>query len=85
MPTDPARIQLVGRDGCFMMDGVRVRAAPGWHEEQGSLADEADRGVRTPLAGEGARREVLGCCAPEHFELVASLPVAVVMPDGGDS
>lgn len=73
-------VQLVGPDGCFVLHGLRVRAAPGWHLETGSLADEAARGVRTPLAGQSGKRDVLACCSRNLHRFVESLPVAELRP-----
>ena len=73
-------IQLVGPDGCFVLRGLRVRAAPGWHEKPGSLANEAARGVKTPLAGQSGLRDVLECCGKELRPFVESLPIAELRP-----
>ena len=73
-------IQLVNPDGCFVLRGLRVRAAPGWHKEPGSLACEAATAVQTPLAGEAARDDCLACCGSKLREFVESLPDAELRP-----
>lgn len=51
------RVQFIGRDGCYLLHGTRVRAAPG--NGRGSIYDEFERGITTPLAGEKERKTCL--------------------------
>ena len=69
------RVQLVAGDGTYREQGLRVRAGPG--NGEGSLHDEFERGVRTPLAGDKGKQMVLSCITdPELKAFVRSLPVA---------
>ncbi|MDF2231584.1 hypothetical protein P2H44_03370 [Albimonas sp. CAU 1670] len=71
-------VQFVGADGCYRMAGVRVRCAPG--NGVGSLRDEAERGVVTPLAEEGDREIVAGLAGRDLRPFVEKLPVAKAIP-----
>ncbi|SFI90826.1 hypothetical protein [Albimonas pacifica] len=71
-------VQFIGEDGCYMMAGVRVRCAPG--NGDGSLWDEARRGVVTPLAEEGDREVVAALAGPDLRPFVEKLPVAKAIP-----
>ena len=73
----------MGRDGCCSYGGVRARCALGHGD--GSLRDEFARGVRAPLAGDGARDGVLACGArdPGLAAFVHALPVASLEGDRG--
>ena len=68
-------VQYVGRDGCYVMNGVRVRCAPG--NGAGSLRDEFASGIRTPFASEKDRHDLSGSVSgPKLKEFVRSLPAA---------
>lgn len=74
-------VQVVDTDGCFSMAGVRVRCAPG--NGHGSLHDEAERGVRTPVASEEDRKIILGLISsPRLRRLVEELPAVRAIPRG---
>lgn len=76
-------VQYVGRDGCYVLNGVRVRCAAGHGE--GSLRDEHGRGISTPLASEEDRDTVLSCLStPEMRGFVESL-LAVRLESPEDS
>ncbi len=83
---ETVRVQFVASDGTYRKQGLRIRAGPG--NGEGSLHDEFERGVRTPLAGDQARRMVLACVTnPELKAFVRSLPIArtVSVTDLADS
>ena len=53
------RVQYVGNDGTYVLDGHRVRSAPG--NGDGSLRDEYFWDIRTPIAGDRSMKLVLSC------------------------
>lgn len=68
-------LRVIGSDGCYRVQGLRVRAARG--NGEGSLDDEMARGVVTPLHGDEGRRTCLGLCSgPDLRGFIRSLPVA---------
>ena len=67
-------------DGTYVLSGARVRAAPG--NGDGSLEDEAGRGMMTPLASEAARAMLSATVRPGLQEFVAKLPAAQLVPKG---
>ena len=68
-------IQFVERDGCYKRAGVRVRCAPG--NGDGSLYDEMERGIKTPLGGEGGLTKLLECISSaETVAFIRTLPIA---------
>ena len=79
------RMQVVGRDGCYVIDGLRVRAAAGCREANGepvpgSIWDEMERKVITPLAGRRALEDVRNGVSIEHKAYVHGLPVVELKP-----
>tara|TARA_R110002072_G_scaffold93924_2_gene207979 strand:+ start:5782 stop:6024 length:243 start_codon:yes stop_codon:yes gene_type:complete len=78
--TNEFAMQLVGNDGCYVLHGLRVRAAPGCHDLPGSLEAEAEKGIRTPLDGQHGLKVVLSCCGARLHPFVKSLPIAEVEP-----
>ena len=78
-------MQIIGRDGCYVLHGLRVRAAAGCRERdgqpvQGSVWDEMECGVTTPLAGDRALADVLSSVSREHRTHVKNLPIACLKP-----
>ncbi len=70
-------VQFVDQDGCYVQQGIRVRAAPG--HGQGSLSDEMTKGIMTPLDSEETR-EALCKGNPEKSAFIRSLPSARIVP-----
>ncbi len=74
------RMQVIGRDGCYVMNGLRVRAAAGCRDRNGkpvpgSIWDEISRGVITPLAERKALADVRNGVSSEHKAYVRNLPI----------
>lgn len=74
MPSE-IHFQLVEVDGCYIKHGMRVRAGPG--NGMGSLEDERERGIVTPLCSEHSRGVCLGLVGRDMKAFVRELPAVV--------
>lgn len=66
-------IRFVAPDGCYSLDGMRVRVASGYGE--GSLVDEISKGTVTPLDTEKLRADLYKASThQEAQDFIISLP-----------
>lgn len=73
------KVQFIDHDGCYLLQGIRVRVAPG--NGPGSIDDEFERGVTTPLASEKDRKMCSDLASRMDMrKFINSLPVAKLVP-----